>query len=585
MRNRKIAVILSVLALVIGFASVTTTLVLNGTIAFGENDDFEIIFTEVKLDNIRKNSLISEDKKAISFETKELSSLEDKSTLEYTVSNTSRNYDANIEVDCHINEGDEVNSNSNIDITYKPKSMLIEAGQSKNGTIEIKLVKVLTEPEDINLKCELIATPVERESLGTTFKHAGTLKATTQNNTSDFWQYKESIRKVVFENTLSPKGTDLSWDVSEEQDGSVMSYLVVEELSEEESNSILESVFGMPIDDYKKLLMEHGYTESQAVLSIAEMKNQISSLSEEEKNYYFEIYVYEETGMSLEEYKKNIMQEEGITEEEFNLQIEQMKDELFPEPSETYILYIQSEGFIYANADSSYLFSNFAYLMQIEGLEYFDTSNVTAMRRMFSGCSALISLNLSSFDTSNVTDMNSMFASYQDNSGSDLLRKLDLSNFDTSKVTDMSGMFFGRSNLIELDLSSFDTSNVTNMRVMFFQCYQLTNLNLSSFDTSNVVDMGSMFFECYRLTSLNLSSFDTSEVTNMASMFHHCHDLINLDLSSFDIRNVTDMGYMFYSMPANAIVKVKDEEVQKWVLTNKDSRPSSWTTENVIIKV
>ena len=65
----------------------------------------------------------------------------------------------------------------------------------------------------------------------------------------------------------------------------------------------------------------------------------------------------------------------------------------------------------------------------------FDTSNVTNMNYMFSGCSSLQSLDLSNFDTSNVTNMGSMF------NGCSSLQSLDLSNFDTSKVTNMDGMF------------------------------------------------------------------------------------------------------------------------------------------------
>ena len=60
------------------------------------------------------------------------------------------------------------------------------------------------------------------------------------------------------------------------------------------------------------------------------------------------------------------------------------------------------------------------------------------------------------------------------------------------------------SSLTNLDLSSFDTSNVTDMSSMFKQCISLTNLNLSSFDTSNVTNMRWMFFRCSSLTNLDL---------------------------------------------------------------------------------
>ena len=56
---------------------------------------------------------------------------------------------------------------------------------------------------------------------------------------------------------------------------------------------------------------------------------------------------------------------------------------------------------------------------------------------MFSECSSLKELNLSSFITDNVTDMNSMF------SGCSLLKELNVTNFNTINVTNMRDMFFG----------------------------------------------------------------------------------------------------------------------------------------------
>ena len=197
-------------------------------------------------------------------------------------------------------------------------------------------------------------------------------------------------------------------------------------------------------------------------------------------------------------------------------------------------------------------------------LSYFDTSNVTNMSGMFGECNGLTSLDLSSFDTSKVTNMNDMF-SYCKN-----LTNINLSHLNTSKVTNMNGMFYSCSGLISLDLSMFETSNVTNMCGMFNKCSSLINLNLNHLCTTNVTNMNSMFGECFKLTSLNLSNFDTSNVTNMGYMFYYsgltsidltnlntsnvtnmqamfygCYGLTNLDLSTFDTSNVTDMAIMF----------------------------------------
>ena len=183
-------------------------------------------------------------------------------------------------------------------------------------------------------------------------------------------------------------------------------------------------------------------------------------------------------------------------------------------------------------------FGGFRNLTSVVGLKNLDTSKVTDMSSMFTGCQSLQSLDLSNFDTSKVTNMDSMFW------GCHSLQSLDLSSFDTSKVTNMSRMFCDCESLRLLDLSSFDTSRVTSMFYMFCSCNSLESLDLSNFDTSKVTNMNSMFAG-YPLQLLNLSSFDTSRVTSMGGMFSHCKSLDSLDLSNFDTSKVTDMSYMF----------------------------------------
>ncbi len=70
---------------------------------------------------------------------------------------------------------------------------------------------------------------------------------------------------------------------------------------------------------------------------------------------------------------------------------------------------------------------------------------------------------------------------------------IDLENLDTSEVTNMDNMFGNMNNLTSIDLTSFNTSKVTNMMGMFNFCNSLTELDLSSFDTRNVWNIASMF--------------------------------------------------------------------------------------------
>ena len=211
-----------------------------------------------------------------------------------------------------------------------------------------------------------------------------------------------------------------------------------------------------------------------------------------------------------------------------------------PDYANTVAKAVFDPSFADARPESTYCwFLGFKYLQSIENIEYLNTSQVTDMGAMFSGCDMLNGLDLSHFDTSNVTDMTYMF------SGCSSLTSLDLSHFDTSNVISMPGLFWGCSSLTSLDVSHLNTSNVTDMSFMFSSCIGLTELDLSHFDTSSVKDMSYMFFLCNGLTGLNLSSFNTSNVINMKEMFRDCSGLTSLSINYFDTSNVTDMENMF----------------------------------------
>ena len=144
-------------------------------------------------------------------------------------------------------------------------------------------------------------------------------------------------------------------------------------------------------------------------------------------------------------------------------------------------------------------FKNCKALETISGLEYLNTANVTDMNSMFSGCSALKSLDLTTFNTENVRDMNFMFLKCS------ALTSLDLKNFNTENVTDMYNMFDGCSDLTSLDLTNFNTTNVTYMYNMFDGCSALTSLDLTNFNTANVERMQEMFKGCSTLQSIYVS--------------------------------------------------------------------------------
>ncbi len=117
------------------------------------------------------------------------------------------------------------------------------------------------------------------------------------------------------------------------------------------------------------------------------------------------------------------------------------------------------------------------YLTTIEGIEYFNTENVTNMRYMFCDCWSLKSLDLTNFNTENVTDMYYMFHNCTS------LESLDLTNFNTAKVTNMKGMFSSCYALKTIYASDkFVTDQVTESTCMFSDCLNLKDYSSSKED-------------------------------------------------------------------------------------------------------
>ena len=135
-------------------------------------------------------------------------------------------------------------------------------------------------------------------------------------------------------------------------------------------------------------------------------------------------------------------------------------------------------SFANARPTSCYMwFYGCFYLTTIEGIEYFNTENVTNMRYMFCDCSSLKSLDLTNFNTENVTDMYYMFCDCT------TLESLDLTNFNTAKVTNMAGMFQRCSALKNIYASDkFVTDQVTESTCMFSDCLKLKDYTSSKED-------------------------------------------------------------------------------------------------------
>ena len=158
---------------------------------------------------------------------------------------------------------------------------------------------------------------------------------------------------------------------------------------------------------------------------------------------------------------------------------------------------------------------------------------------LFSGFTALESVDLTGADTSETVVMNEMFL------GCTALKTVDLGCTDTSNVTEMKGLFDHCEQLTEIDMSELDTSAVTDMSYMFYNCTALKNIDVSNFDMRNVSTAALMFAKCEGLTSLDLSNLDTSNISKMNEMFSGDVNLVRIYAGSGWSNANAEDGYVF----------------------------------------
>ena len=165
MKNKKGLIIVLILLMSIGFAAVTTTLIIKGNTIVAENEeDYQVYFSGAVVDKEDyTNEIISKDKKTITFETKMLKSENDISELVYDVTNGSTQYDASAKVNVIVEENDLLEVTNTFDDANK-----LSARETRSGTLTVRLKKGVTEVKDIQIKIELIFNAEEREEIDTT---------------------------------------------------------------------------------------------------------------------------------------------------------------------------------------------------------------------------------------------------------------------------------------------------------------------------------------------------------------------------------------------------------------------------------
>ena len=165
--KKKVMLIIAIILMTIGFAAVSTTLIINGNTKVKENiDDFSVIFTKANLDNVDVyNEVVSHDKKTITFKSKGLKKINDTSVLTYEITNNSSNYDAEVRINCGAKENTTAKYTS-IKNELENNVTVVKAKERVNGVLTINLNQTSTEEVTEEYTCTLEFNAIERDTIG-----------------------------------------------------------------------------------------------------------------------------------------------------------------------------------------------------------------------------------------------------------------------------------------------------------------------------------------------------------------------------------------------------------------------------------
>ena len=225
-------------------------------------------------------------------------------------------------------------------------------------------------------------------------------------------------------------------------------------------------------------------------------------------------------------------------------------------------------------------------------ISHWDTSNVTNMSHMFDGCVGAVIMTYwdenhdiaSSIDTSNVTDMSYMFANTIENSPPDMsapLTFLDIDS-DTSKVTNMSHMFYNGAAFGEWQLDSTYGFSMQSVEdaSYMFAGSYIQSLRMWTSETSKLKNMEGMFANMPELLEISFTDMNTSNVTNMSSMFSGAESLTSLDLSNLDTSQVTDMSYTFAGLQ-----RLTSLDISNWDTSKVTKSTDMFKSSNVLSRI
>jgi len=174
MKSKKLGLLILVLFLAVGFAAVTTNLILNGNTKIGMAN-FDVYYSMAEANNPDDYIEISADRHTLNFNTRVLSMAEeDYSVFYYEITNDSYEYDAEVEFTLNISASFDYSEYIATVLLYRQDGEIYEvntgttitipAQETVEGMISVQLVKPVTEDATIDFGLDINPLPKSRLS-------------------------------------------------------------------------------------------------------------------------------------------------------------------------------------------------------------------------------------------------------------------------------------------------------------------------------------------------------------------------------------------------------------------------------------
>ncbi len=154
--SKKKYIITPIILLVIGFASLTTTLITKGRVGIKiKENDFDVYFSNVYLDDVEHKEFISSNGKTITFQTNKLINIGEQTILKYEIKNASTQYDATINI--NFDSSSLENEYVSVEMKKDFEDDIIKAGKKETGRLIITLKKPALEDNSLNFTINMDA--------------------------------------------------------------------------------------------------------------------------------------------------------------------------------------------------------------------------------------------------------------------------------------------------------------------------------------------------------------------------------------------------------------------------------------------